>query len=68
MSTADLILRPECGGCKTTKDLYGSNCKHLTLCDDCGKQMALNRAKCNECGAVVTRLIREYNVRAEYCQ
>ncbi|XP_048447273.1 transcription initiation factor IIF subunit alpha [Pyrus x bretschneideri] len=64
MSTTDLILRPECGGCKTTKDLYGSNCKHLTLCDDCGKKMALNRAKCNECGAVVTRLIREYNVRA----
>ncbi|CAO2842457.1 unnamed protein product [Amaranthus hypochondriacus] len=60
----DLILKPTCGGCGSTSDLYGSNCKHLTLCCNCGKAMAENRAKCYECGAIVTRLIREYNVRA----
>ncbi|KAI4365039.1 hypothetical protein MLD38_021059 [Melastoma candidum] len=60
----DLILKPTCGGCGSTTDLYGSNCKHLTLCPSCGKTMAENRAKCYECGSVVTRLIREYNVRA----
>ena len=54
----DLILKPTCGGCGSTSDLYGSNCKHLTLCCNCGKAMAENRAKCYECGAVVTRLIR----------
>ncbi|KAJ8423448.1 hypothetical protein Cgig2_005319 [Carnegiea gigantea] len=60
----DLMLKPTCGGCGTTSDLYGSNCKHLTLCSNCGKTMAENRAKCYECGTTLTRLIREYNVRA----
>lgn len=60
----DLTLKPSCGGCGVTTDLYGSNCKHLTLCSSCGKTMAENRAKCYECGATLTRLIREYNVRA----
>lgn len=60
----DLMLKPTCGGCGTTSDLYGSNCKHLTLCSSCGKTMAENRAKCYECGTTLTRLIREYNVRA----
>ncbi|XP_073307903.1 transcription initiation factor IIF subunit alpha-like [Primulina huaijiensis] len=60
----DLILKPSCSGCGSTVDLYGSTCKHLTLCLTCGKTMAENRAKCYECGTPVTRLIREYNVRA----
>ncbi|PON91348.1 Transcription initiation factor [Trema orientale] len=60
----DLILKPSCSGCGSTTDLYGSNCKHMTLCLTCGKTMAENRGKCYDCGATVTRLIREYNVRA----
>lgn len=60
----DLLLKPSCSGCGSTTDLYGSNCKHMTLCLTCGKSMAENRGKCFECGATVTRLIREYNVRA----
>ncbi|KAJ6304473.1 hypothetical protein OIU77_018189 [Salix suchowensis] len=60
----DLLLKPSCSGCGSTTDLYGSNCKHMTLCLSCGKTMAENRGKCFDCGATVTRLIREYNVRA----
>ncbi|KAJ9183311.1 hypothetical protein P3X46_007180 [Hevea brasiliensis] len=60
----DLMLKPSCSGCGSTTDLYGSNCKHMTLCLTCGKTMAENRGKCYDCGAAVTRLIREYNVRA----
>ncbi|KAI4298773.1 hypothetical protein L6164_032291 [Bauhinia variegata] len=63
MST-DLQLKSSCSGCGSTTDLYGSNCKHLTLCLTCGKTMAENKGKCYDCGATVTRLIREYNVRA----
>ncbi|OIV91838.1 hypothetical protein TanjilG_17830 [Lupinus angustifolius] len=64
MATTELILKPSCGGCGSTADLYGSNCKHMTLCLTCGKTMAENRAKCVVCDATITRLIREYNVRA----
>ncbi|KAJ4982420.1 hypothetical protein NE237_033257 [Protea cynaroides] len=60
----DLLLKPSCSGCGSTTDLYGSNCKHMTLCLSCGKAMAENHGKCFDCGAVLTRLIREYNVRA----
>lgn len=54
----DLVLKPTCGGCGSAADLYGSNCKHMTLCSTCGKTMAESRAKCYECGATLTRLIR----------
>ncbi|XP_062161501.1 transcription initiation factor IIF subunit alpha [Alnus glutinosa] len=60
----DLMLKSSCSGCGSTSDLYGSNCKHMTLCLTCGKTMAENRGKCYDCGATVNRLIREYNVRA----
>ncbi|CAA6672362.1 unnamed protein product [Spirodela intermedia] len=63
-SSFDLLLKPSCGGCSSTTDLYGSNCKHMTLCLSCGKTMAENRARCYECGTTITTLIREYNVRA----
>lgn len=56
--SADLTLRSSCSGCGSTSELYGSNCKHMTLCLSCGKTMAENRAKCFDCGAIVTRLIR----------
>ncbi|PIM98218.1 hypothetical protein CDL12_29303 [Handroanthus impetiginosus] len=58
----DLILKPSCI-CGSTVELYGSTCKHMTLCLNCGKTMAENRAKCYECGTPITQLIREYNVR-----
>ncbi|CAH2071504.1 unnamed protein product [Thlaspi arvense] len=64
MSSNCLILKPACMGCGSQSDLYGSNCRHMTLCFKCGKTMAENKAKCLDCGTVVTRLIREYNVRA----
>lgn len=54
----DLMLKPSCSGCGSTTDLYGSNCKHMTLCLTCGKTMAENLGKCYDCGAIVTRLIR----------
>lgn len=54
----DLLLKPQCSGCGSQVDLYGSNCKHMTLCLTCGKTMAENKAKCFDCGAIATRLIR----------
>lgn len=57
MST-DLQLKSSCSGCGSTTDLYGSNCKHMTLCLSCGKTMAENRSKCVDCGVTITRLIR----------
>ncbi|KAF2302337.1 hypothetical protein GH714_034143 [Hevea brasiliensis] len=53
----DLMLKPSCSGCGSTTDLYGSNCKHMTLCLTCGKTMAESLGKCYDCGAT------EYNVR-----
>ncbi|CAN0927549.1 Transcription initiation factor IIF subunit alpha [Linum grandiflorum] len=61
--TKDLVLKPSCR-CGSTSNLYGSNCKHMTLCLDCGKKMAKAGSRCFDCGSPVTRLIREYNVRA----
>nr|KAJ0197417.1 hypothetical protein LSAT_V11C700347850 [Lactuca sativa] len=60
----DLMLKPSCDGCRSTVELYGSNCKHMTLCVTCGKTMAERKDKCRDCGTTITRLIREYNVRA----
>ncbi|KAK1391473.1 Transcription initiation factor IIF subunit alpha [Heracleum sosnowskyi] len=62
--SGDLILKSACRICKSMTELYGSNCKHLTLCVSCGKSMAEKGTKCHDCGAPITRLIREYNVRA----
>ncbi|KAI3940045.1 hypothetical protein MKW92_050335 [Papaver armeniacum] len=55
----DLNLKPSCGGCGSNSDLYGSNCKHMTLCFNCGKRMTQNRANCSDCGTQITRLIRD---------
>ncbi|ESQ38193.1 hypothetical protein EUTSA_v10028564mg [Eutrema salsugineum] len=64
MSSHCLTLKSECMRCKSPSDLYGSSCRHMTLCFKCGKTMAENKSKCIDCGTIVTRLIREYNVRA----
>ncbi|KAK1363473.1 Transcription initiation factor IIF subunit alpha [Heracleum sosnowskyi] len=62
--SGDLILNSACSVCESMTELYGSNCKHLTLCVSCGQSMAEKRTECYDCGAPITRLIREYNVRA----
>ncbi|KAF8077342.1 hypothetical protein N665_1044s0002 [Sinapis alba] len=59
-----LTLKQSCMCCGSKSDLYGSSCRHMTLCLKCGKTMAENKAKCFDCGTILTRLIREYNVRA----
>ncbi|KAL5713931.1 hypothetical protein ACHQM5_015962 [Ranunculus cassubicifolius] len=59
----DLHLKASCSSCGSTSDLYGSNCKHLTLCISCGKNMAQNHHNCSQCNTPITCLIREYNVR-----
>ncbi|KMZ66486.1 hypothetical protein ZOSMA_29G01490 [Zostera marina] len=64
MMSNDLILKTSCGACGSASDLYGSNCKHLTLCLRCGKTIVKEQKKCEECGVTITKLIREYNVRA----
>ncbi|XP_044394537.1 transcription initiation factor IIF subunit alpha isoform X4 [Triticum aestivum] len=64
MGSVDLVLKSACEGCGSTSDLYGTGCKHTTLCSSCGKSMALSRARCLVCSAPITNLIREYNVRA----
>ncbi|PWZ24878.1 Transcription initiation factor IIF subunit alpha [Zea mays] len=58
MGSADLVLKMACEGCGNTSDLYGTGCKHTTLCSDCGKSMARSRARCLVCSAPITRLIR----------
>eukprot|EP00252_Welwitschia_mirabilis_P014980 TRINITY_DN33069_c0_g1_i1.p1 TRINITY_DN33069_c0_g1~~TRINITY_DN33069_c0_g1_i1.p1 ORF type:complete len:553 (+),score=197.61 TRINITY_DN33069_c0_g1_i1:239-1897(+) len=60
----DLVLKSACSGCGTSSDLYGSSCKHMTLCLNCGKSMAEAKVPCTECGVPISKLIREYNVRS----
>ncbi|KAJ3679698.1 hypothetical protein LUZ60_017709 [Juncus effusus] len=60
----DLVLRPTCDGCGAASELYGSACKHRTLCLSCGRSMALSHQRCPVCSAPIRHLIREYNVRA----
>ena len=58
MGSVDLVLKPACEGCGSPSDLYGTGCKHTTLCSSCGKKMALSRARCLVCSAPITNLIR----------
>ncbi|KAJ3690760.1 hypothetical protein LUZ61_019924 [Rhynchospora tenuis] len=60
----DLVLKASCEVCGNSSELYGSGCKHMTLCLSCGKRMAAERHRCNICASPITNLIREYNVRA----
>nr|GFC26292.1 transcription initiation factor IIF subunit alpha [Tanacetum cinerariifolium] len=55
----DLILKPCCDLCGSSNELYGSNCKHMTLCIKCGKLMAERKDRCRDCGITVTRLVRK---------
>ncbi|KAF3340518.1 transcription initiation factor IIF subunit alpha [Carex littledalei] len=60
----DLVLKASCEVCGNSSELYGSPCKHMTLCLSCGKRMAAERQRCHLCATPITKLIREYNVRA----
>ncbi|KAM0847804.1 hypothetical protein ACQ4PT_054798 [Festuca glaucescens] len=63
--TANLVLKPACDACGKASDLYGTACRHATVCSSCGKAMARARSPCAVCAAPVTNLIREYNVRVD---
>ncbi|XP_057989375.1 transcription initiation factor IIF subunit alpha-like isoform X2 [Hevea brasiliensis] len=60
----NLLLNRSCSECGTFTKLYETNCMHLTLCVTCGENMAKNLAKCDGCGASITHLIRECNIRS----
>ncbi|TKV97064.1 hypothetical protein SEVIR_9G471300v4 [Setaria viridis] len=64
-AAADLVLKAACERCGAAKDLYGTSCRHTTLCTDCGRAVARARGRCAVCAAPVTRLIREYDVRLD---
>lgn len=57
-AAADLVLRAACERCGAASDLYGTPCRHTTLCTACGRALARARGRCAVCAAPVTRLIR----------
>jgi transcription initiation factor TFIIF subunit alpha len=59
-----LVFKAACEVCGNSSELYGSACKYMTLCLSCGKRMSADRRRCHLCAAPITKLIREYNVRA----
>uniref|UniRef100_A0ACD5TVW3 Uncharacterized protein n=1 Tax=Avena sativa TaxID=4498 RepID=A0ACD5TVW3_AVESA len=63
--TANLVLKAACEVCGKAADLYGTACRHATVCSSCGKTMARARSPCAVCAAPITNLIREYNVRVD---
>ncbi|KAL6644739.1 hypothetical protein ACP70R_016347 [Stipagrostis hirtigluma subsp. patula] len=64
-TAADLVLKAACEACGAASDLYGTACRHATLCQSCGAAMARARARCAVCAAPVATLIREYPVRVD---
>jgi transcription initiation factor TFIIF subunit alpha len=65
--TPDLVLKPSCEACGNASELYGSACKHLTLCLSCGKRMAADRHRCHLCAAPITKLIRVSAASVSVC-
>ncbi|KAL2634215.1 hypothetical protein R1flu_005694 [Riccia fluitans] len=63
MAPEPLVLKPNCDGCGATTDLYGSTCRHMTVCMPCGKSLVETGGLCTECSSPVLRLIREYTVK-----
>jgi len=55
---ADLVLKAACERCGAASDLYGTSCRHTTLCTGCGRAVARARGRCAVCASPVTRLIR----------
>uniref|UniRef100_A0A0D9VRY7 Uncharacterized protein n=1 Tax=Leersia perrieri TaxID=77586 RepID=A0A0D9VRY7_9ORYZ len=60
-----LVLKAACERCGSPSDLYGTGCRHATLCGSCGRAMARSGGCCRVCAAPISRLIREYNVRVD---
>ncbi|CAI5490695.1 unnamed protein product [Closterium sp. Naga37s-1] len=55
-----------CSGCGTAGgDLSQSECGHMSLCNACGRSMAEKQATCQQCGAVVDKLVKEFLVRVK---
>ncbi|CAI5468015.1 unnamed protein product [Closterium sp. Yama58-4] len=55
-----------CSGCGATGgDLSQSECGHMSLCNACGRSMAEKQATCQQCGAVVDKLVKEFLVRVK---
>ncbi|CAI5983343.1 unnamed protein product [Closterium sp. NIES-64] len=46
-------------------DLSQSECGHMSLCNACGRSMAEKQATCQQCGAVVDKLVKEFLVRVK---
>ncbi|PWZ06813.1 Transcription initiation factor IIF subunit alpha [Zea mays] len=65
VAPAELVLKAACERCGAASGLYATSCRHTTLCSDCGMTLALARGRCTVCSALVTRLIREYDVRVD---
>jgi hypothetical protein len=51
-------LGPACENCGVNKELYGTQCGHMTLCQACGKALKLDGAPCKGCGEKVDKLVR----------
>ncbi|OVA10064.1 zinc finger protein [Macleaya cordata] len=70
----DMLLKTSCGGCGSSPDMYGSKCKHMALCLNCGKTMAENHGKWYDCVAPVARLsqmnksLTDYLTKSLTCQ
>ncbi|CAI5494858.1 unnamed protein product [Closterium sp. Naga37s-1] len=55
-----------CSGCGAAGgDLSQSECGHMSLCNACGRSMAEKQATCQQCGAVVDKLVKEFLVRVK---
>ncbi|KAF0910596.1 hypothetical protein E2562_003030 [Oryza meyeriana var. granulata] len=61
-AAADFVIKAACERCGSASELYGTGCRHATLCLSCGRAMARSSDCCAVCAAPVSRLIREYNV------
>lgn len=57
-------MKPGCASCGGANELYMSACHHMNICVSCGKRMIESATPCPDCGVPLTRLIREYNVKA----
>jgi hypothetical protein len=63
-ASADLVLNAACESCGGADELYGTACRHTTLCRSCGAAMARARGRCAVCAAPVTTLIRVHAHRS----
>ncbi|MCO5583713.1 hypothetical protein L7F22_037627 [Adiantum nelumboides] len=53
-----------CISCGGTNELFMSPCHHLIICVSCSKRIIESATPCPNCGVVVTRIIREFDIKA----